>query len=347
MLSTKRYTVSFNRDGGFSMIELLLALLIGTVIIGGVMSLYVSTRDTQRASDEQLDMISSARFVIDAIGYDLRHASLWGGTSVQNGIACATGGAPCTYGDDLPNIAGDCDVVDYANLARPVYGADDSNPYAATCAQNSYKAGTDILQVRYADSADVATASLEAGRVYIRSNFECGKVFVNTAGVPLHDCYKWQSNAVNDRVTKNYPLVSHVYYVSDNTDGADGVPSLRRVSLEAGPAMVDDVVVQGVEDLQVLYGIVGSDGKTIVSYVTADSVPDDEAWQKVSAVKVYVLMRSLRPDRDGISGTRQFNYAGKTADETDGYRRFLVSSVIHLRNTDRVGVLNAAGENGP
>ncbi len=340
-----KHTVNMQR--GFSLVELMLAMLIGVIITGGVMSLYVSTRDTQRASDEQLEMITNARFAIDTIAYDIRHAGLWGGTNIQTNIAC-TKNAACSYGDDMPLATGDCEAQDYINFDRPLFGANDTNPYASTCASRAYRAGTDILQVRYADSAFVQTASLAADTAYVRSNFEGGKVFVFSGGVPDHDMYRWPPNAVNDMVTKNYPLVSHVYYISNNTDGTDGIPSLRRASLVAGPQMDDEVIVSGVEDLQVQYGVIdptvnNGDKQTIVSYVNADKITDDEDWQKVKAVRISLLMRSLRQDRDGISSNKTYSYAGKTADETDGFRRFLITSVIHLRNTNRLGELDAAG----
>lgn len=336
-----------HKAAGFSLVELMLAMLIGLIITAGVFSLYVSTRDTQRASDEQLQMVTNARFAIDTIAYDLRHAGLWGGTSIQTNIAC-TKNTACTYGDDMPPATGDCEALDYVNFDRPVFGANDSNPYSSTCASNGYRAGTDILQVRYADSAFVVTPQLASNTAYVRSNFEGGKVFVYNGGLPNHDGYKWPSNASNDQVTKNYPLVSHVYYVSNNTDGADGIPSLRRASLVSGPQMDDEVIISGVEDLQVQYGIVDDeanpdDQKTVVSYVNANRIGSDLDWQKVTAVKVYLLMRSLRPDRDGIVSGRTFSYAGKTADETDGFRRFLLSSVIHLRNTERLGEMSSPG----
>ncbi len=347
MLNTRRTRKVYSRQQGFSLVELMLAMLIGLIIIGGVMSLYVSTRDTQRASDEQLQMVTNARFAIDTIAYDIRHAGLWGGTSVQTNIAC-TQNTACTYGDDMPAATGDCAALDYVNFDRPIFGADDNNPYAGTCASNNYRANTDILQVRYADSAFVQTASLATDTAYVRSNFEGGKVFVYKGGIPQHDMYRWRSNPQNDTVTRNYPLVSHVYYISQNTDGNDGIPSLRRASLVSGPQMDDEVIASGVEDLQVQYGIVNpqnnnGDKQTVVSYVNADKIANDSDWQKIKAVRVYLLMRSLRLQRDNIVSNKTFNYAGKTADESDGYRRFLITSVIHLRNTNRLDELSSPG----
>ncbi len=336
---------------GFSLVELILAILIGLILIGGVMSLYVSTRGAQRNSDEQLRMVNDARYAIETIGYDLRHAGSWGATSQQISINCRLGGQ-CSFGDTPKVATGDCATLDYTNLDRPLFGANDSNPYGSTCATNSYKANTDILQVRYADSSSTATDAVAKDTVYVRANVLGGKLFVAAADgvLPDHNGRKWLSPDF-DYTTKNYPLVSHVYYVSENTDPGDGIPSLRRVSLEAGPKMKDEVVLSGVEDLQVQYGVPDPapankcDKTTVATYVNANAINTDLDWQKVTAVKVYILMRSLRKDRAGIKENRTFSYAGKTADESDGYHRFLASSVINLRNTNRLDEV-AAGRGG-
>ena len=57
MLSSMRKPECNMVSRGFSLIELMLAMLIGLIIIGGVMSLYVSTRNTQRTSEDQLQLI--------------------------------------------------------------------------------------------------------------------------------------------------------------------------------------------------------------------------------------------------------------------------------------------------
>ncbi len=345
---------------GFSLVELMLAMVIGLIITGGVMSLYITTRDTQRTSEDQLQMVADARFAIETIGYDIRHASSWGGTNVQLGIDCRLNYTSCYNNNEMPLATDDCMKRDYINLDLPVFGLNNTSinaiggkDYTSTCAKNGYVANTDILQIRYADSSSVATAQLVGGTAYARTNFEGGMVFVyDGLRIPRHEFYKWESNPTNDAVTKNYPLVSNTYYVSSNTDGSDGIPSLRRVSLVNGPAFEDQVVLSGVVDLQVQYGIVDSsfnkgDDKTVVSYVSASRIKSNPEWQKVSAIKIWVLMRAERKDRDGITGGgKTLKYAGKSINSLDGgYRHFLVSSVISLRNTDRLGEQKAAGNN--
>ena len=149
-------------------------------------------------------------------------------------------------------------------------------------------------------------------------------------------------------------MVSRTYYVSNYTDQpGDGRPSLHRVELNAGPLLQDQMLVPGVEDLQIEYGIdTGSfapDGVTFTNkrngqvntYVNASSV-SAASWTNgsVIAAKIWLLMRSDRLDRDNISTPQTFAIAG--ADPvtfTDGYRRELVTSVVKLRNTQQLDKL--------
>ncbi len=338
---------------GFSLVELMLAMLVGLIIIGGVMSLYITSRDTQRVSQDQLQMVADARFVIQSIGYDIKHAGSWGGTMLHNNIFCTAGDARCPAADVLPLAIGDCAASDYINLTQPIFGFEAANPYGGTCASNGYAPNTDVLQLRYADPSFVATASLAADTTYVRSNSTGGKLFVGDV-IPAHEGFaNWDSNAINDLITRNYPLRSNTYYVSTYTDSVgDGIPSLRKASLVAGPELRDEVLLTGVQDFQIQYGIVDGintnqgDFQSVVSYVNAGSVPDNVTWQNIKAVKIWVLMRTERPDRDGITGSQTFSIAGQApVTFNDSYRRFLVSSVIKLRNTNRLDESTQAGGN--
>ena len=346
-------SMNFRRSSGFSLVELMLAMLIGLIIMGGVMQMYVSTRDTQRSSDDQLALLADARFAMETIAYDLRHTGVWGRHNMSSLIACQKAGAnalDCPAGFTMPLATADCADEEYIYMERPLFASDNDNPYAATCASESYKADTDVLSVRYADTNKIATTQLAKDVVYVRSNTRASMVFVAT-GPTYPDApgfYKWD----DPEATSNHLLISRAYYVSDYTDVAgDGLPSLRRADLVAGPAMDSEVLLTGVEDFQLEFGIdVAVDGAAaakgdgqVDAYVNASNVTN---WRKgeVIAVRIWLLMRSERQDRDNISSAQTFTIAGNTVTTpNDGYRRYLVSSVVKLRNTYQIDLMQAGG----
>lgn len=323
--------INKKQSNGFSLVELMVAMVVGLIIMGGAMSMNWTTRKIQKVNEMQMDMVADARFAIEMIAYDLRHAGSWGGTNKTSLIECKSTDAACTA---VPTAAdGDCVVAPAwaYNLALPVFATDGSagNPYSDTCipVDEKYLADTDILEVRYAD-ANLPT--LKAGQAYVRSNFLNGRVFVG-ATAPTLDAYDTSA------LTQNHELHAYAYYVSAFTDkDDDGIPSLRRVSLmndPMGPMLKNQVLLSGVTDLQVQFGIDLGNDNIIDRYVDPDDVPPG-GWVNVYAAKIWLLMRSDKKQQ-GVDTKKLFSIAGAAPapyGEQDGFRYFLVTSVINLRN---------------
>jgi type IV pilus assembly protein PilW len=342
MLSSMRKPGCNMASRGFSLVELMLAMVIGLIIIGGVMSLYITTRDTQRSSEDQLQLLSDARFVINTIGDDLRQAGYWGEAAVTTSIVCRNGDATCTGSDALAPATDDCAAGWYIDLMNAVIASDNTNNYS-TCTSASYKANTDVLGIHYADSNVVLTTSLAANVAYIRSNYDVGGLFIGDTiptSTPYDGLKYWTNTAANNARSENRKLVSNLYYVSDDTVAGDGIPSLHKVELESGPVMNDEMLISGVADLQFQFGVDTStprDG-SVNSYVEAGSIPTNATtgatdWSSVRSVKIWVLMRSGRKDKDiPIAGTQTFTLANNTDSPTDGHQYYMVTNTIYLRN---------------
>jgi len=316
---------------GFSLVELLVAMLVGLIIVSGAFSLHSGTRKTQAVNEAQMDMVADARFAIEMIAYDLRHAGMWGGTNKASLIDCKSTDAACTAtaAGDIPpsSVAGDCAAGWYYDLSFPVFATDDTsgNPYSASCIPGSekYLAGTDVLEVRYADSN--VPAVLLSNQPYVRSNFINGRIFVGSAA-PVIESYD------PGPMTQNHELHAYAYYVSDYTDVVgDGIPSLRRVALVNGPALQNQTLISGVSDLQVQFGEDVNGDEAVDRYVNPNDVSD---WSAVYAAKIWLLMRSDNK-QIGVDTKKSFSMAGgaaKTYGGQDDYRYFMVSSVVNLRN---------------
>jgi type IV pilus assembly protein PilW len=324
--------INYRQSRGFSMVELLVAMVVGLVIISGAFSLHSTTRKTQAVNEMYLDMVADARFAIDMIAYDLRHAGMWGGTNNSDLISCKSSDTTaCTAssaGESLPgNISGDCSAGWYYDLRTPVFATDNSasNPYSSSCIPSSegHVASTDILEIRYADSN--VPVALQANQVYVRSNAINGRLFVGSTQ-PVIDAYDSSAQ------TRNHALHAYAYYISNFTDAAgDGIPSLRRVALVNGPAMQNQMLVSGVADLQVQFGVDVDNDDAIDRYVDPDDVTD---WSGVYAAKIWLLLRSDEK-QNGVDTTKSYSIAGASPANyggVDDYSYFLATSVVNLRN---------------
>ncbi len=317
--------INKKQSQGFSLVELMVAMVIGVIVVGGAFSMHSTSRSTQYVSEMQMDMVADARFAIELIAYDLRHAGSWGATNKASLIECRTSDTSCAA-PPTP-VAGDCATGWAYSISTPIFATNGSNPYA-TCIPSTekYLATTDVLDIRYADANP---PTLAGGQAYIRSNFTDGRIFVGATQPVLN---------TNDAspLTKNHELHAYAYYVSSFTDDdTDGIPSLRRVALVGGPALQNQILVSGVQDFQVQFGIDTTGNDQIIDrYVNANTVAAAD-WTNVYAAKIWLLMRSDKKQKGDVDTTKSFSIAGaapKNYGGPGGYRYFMVSSVINLRN---------------
>lgn len=59
---------------GFTLIEIMIALLLGAFLIGGVMQIFVGAKQTNSVQDELARLQENARFAMDILGRDIRMA---------------------------------------------------------------------------------------------------------------------------------------------------------------------------------------------------------------------------------------------------------------------------------
>jgi type IV pilus assembly protein PilW len=210
------------------------------------------------------------------------------------------------------------------NIRQGIWGANDGNPYFANCLPAAQYLRGDVLVIRRADSAP--TAALSANILYLRSTYSAGEVFQGAVaptitGVPLAD----------------FALKEYVYYIGSD-DGNAALPALRRVSLQDN-AMVDEMVVSGVEHMQVQYGRLDTASNT--QYANANSISgtstDSPAtlssyeWDEVNSARIWLLARTAQPE-PGYANTSTYTMGDVAYPVNDSFRRQLFTAVVQLRN---------------
>ena len=315
-------------ESGLSLIELLVAITIGAILIFGATQVYVDSRNTYEVNETTARLQETARYAMSVLEPDIRMSNYWGllkGSSVIGGQASE---------DDDP-VAGDpndCGTNYARDLMSNIAGSDGSASFACVGYRAAAVTSADTLTVRRASttpSTNVAT------RLKICSTRQTGQLLLDASG-----CTAAPAGQVND-------LIVNSYYVSRNSTGAAGTPSLRRVVLVAGPSLTDEEVIPGIEDMQIQFGVdrTGTNG-VATKYVNPGEVADGE---QVVSVRIWLLVRAER-EEVGFTDGRSYEYAdrlegnGTTADlaavgaatqayvPDDGFRRLLVSRTIQIRN---------------
>ena len=68
----------YQRQCGFGVVEVMIALTLGLLLILGISQLYISASKTQMALDESSQFVESAIFSGDYLMSEMRLAALWG-----------------------------------------------------------------------------------------------------------------------------------------------------------------------------------------------------------------------------------------------------------------------------
>ena len=314
-----------NKQAGLTLVELMVALAIGSFLMIGAVQIYSQSRQAFVVNESIARVQETAQFAMDTIEADLRMASNWGRNSRALAVeGRSITGTPNPNGLPEPNECGDGWAL---NIAMTVDG--DNNGFALPCAaQGGLQANTDTFTVR---RATVAPAALQAGRLQIQTTRIQGQLFADGV-VPA-------GFSPVDSTTHN--LLVNTYYVAADSNLIPGVPTLRRKSLGivgGGPGIVDQEIAPGVENMQIQLGIDVDEDNTVDRYVNpGDAVYDPEAvgfipGARVMTARVWLVVRGITIEV-GIQQVRGFQPGDVNLGvPNDAFRRIQVSKTILLRN---------------
>ena len=345
-------------QGGFSLIEMMIAIAVGMMIVAALTSVIFSSTSTTRANERTSELQSNGRYALDILKRDVQHAGFHDQTELNS------------LNTNPVAINNDCLVGFTRNFTQNIWGSDDVNPFGGTCIPAAnYVPGTDVFVIRYASTESVAVPPSPAAKV--APNFNISAPNFTPPGTASTLYYRTayamsdmtQGNAV-PTVTKDpardHLVQVHVYYVapwSETPNEVPLIPSLRRMVLDNNTGtLVDELVTSGIENMQIQYGVLESDVNGIpttypsglptgnVRFANADAVDVAAVnattpwskWNGVTSVRVWLLSRNSTTDRgDGYVNNTIYpmgNQNVQVAPAVNMFRRQLYTSTIELRN---------------
>jgi type IV pilus assembly protein PilW len=294
------------RQAGFSLIELMIAVVLGALVVAGLINVLMANRQAYHLQEANNYNQQNMRFAMDRIGWSLRQASFWGGVTPSQII-----GTPTVSG-----ISGGCTQAWTLDVADSVYGYDGAAAFPiATCVDAAnYVAGSDVLVVRYADTDAVpwsaATApALNAGQIYLETR--AGSYGALFAGTAYLNQLPFTSGAGPEEGAYIYPYAIEMYYLrpcsdlggaadcSASSDGGHPIPTLMRMRLDSTGTLINEPVVEGVEQLQFEYGLRdGTDPNKNPVPITYKNAKDILAadWANVISVRIGYVLRAQTRD---------------------------------------------------
>lgn len=323
---------------GLSLVELMIAVTLGLVILAGVATVFVTSRQSYRVQESTTIMQDNARFAMETIGRALRDAGF-------------THGAPSNAISWFPNSMDDADATPcseawYANIRRPIeiYNGASTSPLSA-CTVASYEPLTDVLVVRHADPlsapgtgylprADVAGLSVDTlllraipatrAAIYRRDA---------SANVDSQFTADDEDNGVFD-----YRFRARVFHVGVPTGAtaAEG-PALYEHSPDFG-SPDSQPIVSGVERFTLVAGLDRNGDGVVEAWDNPEDVSAAD-FVDISAIRIGLILRA--PDRGEFADNTTYTLPdGSTytpPDAVERYLRRLYVQDFQIRNHGRGG----------
>jgi type IV pilus assembly protein PilW len=337
------HVVLFRRCQGFSLVELMVALVITLILLAGIGQVYLSSKKSFTIQDTLGRQQENARYAVEIVAQDVRRASYWGGNADIDYISGTLG---------MVNEDGTCKTSDNSwgrMLDRPILGKNNTNA-GYDCIPDSNYLGSDILVVRYQAPWQVpsqTTPSFEENRLYLRSALTAaggalGRVFEGKdAGFVSNDMDHDLSTdpEPSERVAE---LISHAYYIGPSGSTCRGapVPSLFRETLNKDGIPEAEEIASGVERFEVRYGVDSDGDRSVDEYRCAPGTNEDGCpatpvsasdWGNVIALQFWLLTRAECPET-GYTNDTGYTMPGVASPFNDAYRRQLYTTVVKLRN---------------
>ena len=327
---------SCKRQSGISLVEVMIAMVLGLFLLGSVVQFFAQSRQSNRVHEATARMQETGRMALEILSRDIRMADFWGCTSdagnVVNSLNSANAGFIDFESGGIDGTEGGTGVSDTLILrggfgagltVEPPFGPQPS-ANLKVAAGNDLAQGDiiivsdcvqgDIFQITNANPGNLGTLVHNTGNATSPGNHNA-----HNPGCP-------GSNA--HCLSKVYGADASVMLAQEITysvaTGSEGEPALFRNGIE---------FLDGVEELQVLYGedtdAAGSAGEGIANYyVPADQVAD---MARVVGVRIAVVTRSnhdnLVPD-----GNQSFSIFGTAFASDDQRIRRVYETTVNIRN---------------
>ena len=351
------------KQSGFTLIELMIAMVIGLILMLGAVGLLISNNRIYTEQTSMARLQENARFAIEIIIKDIRMAGYAGCAATISNVNNNVNNTDPTSAADDDNLLTFKDAIEGSESAAafvpsgaavptnpaPVAGTDGfglrflapsgvtlDNPYLPPTAATTKVNDNTILSigdvVAMTDCADVdifQITNLNSSFSQVTHNSGTGTPGNSQSG--LSKTYGEDSQLLM--------LISRRYYIGNN---ADGVPSLYRYHRAQDRDDSDSdgdsteiiehsqELIEGVENMQLLYGEDTGTDRVADTYVNAAGVTD---WEDVVSVRLALLFRTIKANRAIDINTRVYDLLGTNTTAANDYlQRRVVNATVQLRN---------------
>lgn len=325
---------SRERMAGLTLVELMIAMVIGLMLLAGISYVFLGARQTFRATENLSRIQENARYALEVMARDIRMGGYVGCGNMRNVTLNTIANPPipplvttnALTGSDWPGTAvsnfGGTGITRVAGDSLAVMGAFGGGvPLTGNLVPSN--ANVQLVDNRYnfvADDVLIVTNCVSAD-MFRATN-------VSASGSTTTIAHSNSSNTGNRIGTYGgdafvFKVEQYSYFIGTNPSGRR---SLYKTSLTEGTREL----IEDVWDMQILYGVDTLGANAVDQYMDATAVTAAGRWADVLTVQLQFLFASAE---DGITAAPQvytFNGTTTTAGDRRMYQVF--TSTIGVRN---------------
>ena len=314
-------------QAGFSVVEIMIAMLLSMALAGGIISVFVNNSYSFQQDENIGRMQDDARHALREIAFDLSMAGLYADLHIPSSVSYDGGLA----------IGQDCGPAGQANWmyrtteigtgnSLSLMAIDNATNASASAAHSCFvggelQDGTDVVSIKRVAGAEANVLSVNGA--YLRTNGTVGVLFSGVAPIA--------PPVVVAVPRADWAFRPSIYYIRQfaNTPG-DNIPTLCRKALRgAGPGMTTECIATGIENLQLEYGIDTTQNGQPNVWISNPSLTQ---MQDVVTARVFLIARTTEID------TRYLNtktYSISNAPDlvpNDRFHRRVFSTSVSIQN---------------
>ncbi|MGI2168974.1 PilW family protein [Shewanella sp. MF05960] len=323
------------KNKGMSLVELMIAMLISLFLTAGLFTLFSMSSSNVTTTSQFNQLQENGRIALTLIERDISQLGFFAditGTELilnVNTVNSTTALTSDCVGEGANNAT-------FPQLApahfRRLWGFE----YTSTLRINCNSAltpdkSTDVIQIKRLIGPSVPAADLDSNAFYAS---------VTANEIEFFDGDDTPPVKLNSRMWK---YQHRIYYIETES----GIPVLKRRSLNLSGGMKnEEQLVEGIQNIHFTYGFDNDGDSTPDAFLPAKDVTnfmwDNQGFQRLVAVKIYVLVRAVNIDRSyendvtyslgdkKVSGSVNPN---KVSDaDYKHYRRKVMSTTVVLEN---------------
>ena len=344
------------KQQGITLVELMIAMVVGLILMAGISQIFISSQKTYRITEEQSRLQENARFALGFITKDVREAGYTGCRAIEAMNVQTVANAP------VPNYTENNTINGNEATSATAW-----TPALAASINGTVVGGTDTITIQKGTScgatltgslassnANIQVSSpnscnLAAGDTMMISDCQDAHIFKATtvsSGTPQtithaastntgsHLCLNQAGVGTGSCGTGNAKLygadsellkfTSLTYYIRQ---GAGGRNALWVYDNTAATTME---LIEGVEDMQVTYGVDTSGNDIVDDYQTANTVNAATNWANVISAEISLLVETQADNLTTDNMT--YTYNGAPVTSADNRLRRVFTTVVGIRN---------------